>query len=130
MINWRYPPPPADQTIILHVFCNEDGTTPKRIEIKFNLGIEDISETDSKLHLSWLLASWNRQYEIGEKTKPKPTRGRDFTIGLYFYTDGRPIEMRSDTGDDELVNKFVLVTKDWLMDTESSLQLTQLEETD
>jgi len=128
MINWRIQPKPADKTILLHVSCEEDGTTPRRIEVKFDLGNNGItSESDNRLHLFWLLASWVNQYRGEEKTKPAPTRGRDFTTGLYFYDDGRPIEMRNNTGDNELVKKFVSVTMDWLLDEKSSIQLKQME---
>jgi len=125
MINWKRQPAPADKTILLHVSCEKDGTSPRNIKIKSNLVT---SESESRSTIARLLGDWVKQYESVEK-KPKSacTRGRDFTIGLYFYADGRPIEMRSDTGDYELVKKFVTVTKKWLKDEKSSIQLNQME---
>ncbi|KKS29792.1 MAG: hypothetical protein UV60_C0004G0037 [Parcubacteria group bacterium GW2011_GWA2_43_11] len=129
MINWRIQPKPADTTIFLHVSCERDGTTPKNIEVKSNLCIEknSISEIDNRLDIFWPLARWIQQHKSMEKkTKPRRTKGQTFTIGLYFYEDGRPIEMRSNTGDNELVKKFVSVAMDWLVDEGSLIQLNPM----
>ena len=110
MINWRRQPDKADKKITLSISTEADRVTPKSdgITVKTTLNTDNIVAS-----IFTLLGAWLIQFdEEPEKRKPIRTVGCDFTIGLYFYNDGRTIEMRSDVGDDSLVRSFVSETLD------------------
>jgi len=104
-MNWKNPPEPADTELRIHF----NKSNPEHTVVK----------TDSKGGVLHLFGDWISQYKKADPenvdTRP-PTVGNIYTIGIYFYNDDRPIEVRSDVGNSLITAKYILQTLNLLFD--------------
>ncbi len=112
-ITWSNPPPKHAKEVVIF-FTVDDGNNEPTVRIKADCSFEE---------LLFLFGRWSQhvQYHPAKELKPNPTRGNVFCIGLYFYNNEHPVEVRSDIGDDTRRDEYIRKTLDMLFFGEAKL---------